>query len=350
MKAVKGNDEYKQRINLSNYAATILWQDYENYSASMPVAGFLNNIIKNFKAKAKASIDYEVQRYQKRLEDTLSIFGEESMAREIIERLTAEYRSELIQKMRTAPLPKGESILFRLNKENFETLYGKDGTNGIEASNYSRPSLYLKALFEEFTRLPTCERECFYFTNIITDVEDIAIPNGYLLEITLGKHRYIMRPYKILSDTEQTHLYLAGKSTCVTEPNSHEKIASFRITNLSREIKILKEDARSPLSKDDIADIEDKIRKVGIQFLVAEPTSEVKLRFHYSGEKLFKQKTHLRPVPVTISEDGVYTFDCSIQQIANYFFSFGRNVEILSPEKLRNDFMVGYQRAYETYK
>ena len=34
----------------------------------------------------------------------------------------------------------------------------------------------------------------------------------------------------------------------------------------------------------------------------------------------------------------------------NYFFSFGRNVEILSPEKLRKDFMLGYQRAYEIYK
>ena len=95
--------------------------------------------------------------------------------------------------------------------------------------------------------------------------------------------------------------------------------------------------------------IEERICKYGVQYLVAENSMPVKVKFHYYGEKIFRQKTYLRPNPIGKPVDGVYTFACTERQAANYFFSFGRNVEILEPEKLRQNFALGYRQAAEMY-
>lgn len=344
MKKIDGNSEYKQRINLSNYAYTVIMQDLDNYAPGASMSGFFNDIIEAYRKKIEASIDVQVEKHKKHL---LTYFPEMKTDPRI-KKLIEDYRTQLIQEAYTSSAPKGESILFRLNKKNFEMLYGSDKHPGIEAINYIRPSIYLKALFEEFAKLPSVTRERLYFRTLIKEIENSAIPNGYMLNVTIGSHVYRVRPYKILQDTELSHLYLAGISKCISSPGP-ERIASFRLSNLQGNTILLDELATQKLSKNEAANIDDKIRKVGVQYLVADNSAEIKLRFHHSGEKMFRKKTQLRPVPIKVTEDGEYTFACSTQQIANYFFSFGKHVEILEPEDLRKAFIAGYQNACELY-
>lgn len=169
------------------------------------------------------------------------------------------------------------------------------------------------------------------------------------IEIELGNQTYHMRPYKIMQDTEHQHLYLTGRSRNVSRCQD-ERIASFRMSNLGTAIKIVRELPPRKITKEEKQEIDEKIRKVGVQFLVADDNVITKLRFHGNGMKMYKRKSQLRPAYLEKTEDGVYIFNCSTEQIANYFFSFGRHVEILEPERLRRDFMVGYRRAYELYK
>jgi hypothetical protein len=348
MKPVSGNIENKQRVNLSNHANAVLQKDFEDYESEISWYGFLNDIISGYRKRAKASIDIQIQEYREELIKILSSFDQCSEMQHIIDRLVDSYQEKLTDKMKRERYPKSESVLFRLNKENFSLLYGSEGCPGAESAHYDRPSLYLKALFEEFARLPSCERERIYSRKKIEDLEDSAIANGYIIEIVLGNQMYHMRPYKIIQDTEHRHLYLAGRSRNISRQED-EKIASFRLSNLGSNARQAKELPAKKLTKDEKLDIDDKIRKVGVQYLVADDNVITKLRFHYSGKKMYRRKAQLRPAYVKKTDDDIYIFNCSTEQIANYFFSFGRNVEILEPEKLRRDFMVGYKRAYELY-
>ena len=70
-----------------------------------------------------------------------------------------------------------------------------------------------------------------------------------------------------------------------------------------------------------------------------------------------KSIAHQRPIPfseprvVLIDKTPYYEleFDCSYMQIRNYFFSFGTEAEIISPELLREQFIQDYKHAIERY-
>lgn len=68
-------------------------------------------------------------------------------------------------------------------------------------------------------------------------------------------------------------------------------------------------------------------------------------------EKEFIVQNYL-PVPKNRSSfyRDVYVFDCSLRQAFNYFFSFGADAEILSPDELRNEFIENYSSALTIYR
>ena len=349
MKKSPYNEEQKQRINLSNYAEVVLRQDYVLYGRNTKWTGFLNEIISVYSIKNKISIDEDVNSYRKQLKEALACFDDSDKLNEIIETLVVDYQSKL-REIRFRNAPKGESILFRLNNENFNKLYGKNGKPILLGRDYERPSQYLKALLEEFTRLPMSEREALYFRGILREIRDVAIGNNHAVEVCIGSQIFHVRPYKVMQDTGAQHLYLVGKSRNITR-HGEEKIASFRISNLddnNSTYTLLAEEPENGLKKEENDEIEEKIRKVGVQYLV-EDSVIIKLRLDIKGKDMYKKKTQQRPVHIDKIGDDVYVFDCTTQQIVNYFFSFGCHAEILEPESLRRALKVGYQRAYELY-
>lgn len=68
-------------------------------------------------------------------------------------------------------------------------------------------------------------------------------------------------------------------------------------------------------------------------------------------KEFIRSKLSSRPEKIeALSTDDVYVFDCSLRQAFNYFFSFGADAEILSPDELRNEFIENYSSALTIYR
>lgn len=339
---VIGNEEHKQRVNLSATARTVLDTDFALFGARSR-SGFMNRIIETFMPRAEASIDCVLDEYREQLADLLTETDDSCQKQVLIDTLAEDRRRHLRAKIEA--YPKGESLLFRLNNANFDRLYDQQA----EAENYKTPAKYLKAIFEEYARLSPCERERIYFSDIIEQKIQPAIDAGYLLETTLNTGTYLIRPYAVLADTYGTHVYLVGRSRPKDDPQDrNERIVSVRISRIEK-VTPRRRHRFGKLTPDDKRDIEEKLRTVGVQYLVGDAET-VTLRLTPTGQRQFLQRAHLRPQPEHVSADGVYTFHCSSLQILHFFTDFGKDVEVLTPSSLREQFARQYREALEIYE
>jgi len=330
--AVLGNEEHKQRLNLSSFARSVVDMDRGVMDEGGTMSGFLNRVISRFWEQADASIDVALEERRQQL-------AASGFQPDMVEKLIAEQRKLLMQKKEA--YPQGDSLTFRLNNENFDRLYAQRA----EEANYSAPSKYLKALVEEYARLSPSERERVYFRTLIEDTLQPAIDAGYLLSVQVGQKCFWVKPYSVIADPFNSHLYLVGLSRLQGSSVEEERIASLRITRLGKVRHLSRPSGR--LTADDRRDIEKKLQSTGIQYLIGQP-ERIRLRLNQAGRREFFQRSYMRPVPDGVNGD-VYQFSCTPMQIRNYFLSFGANVEILEPESLRQDFMDFYRQALESY-
>ncbi|MBR5134203.1 MAG: WYL domain-containing protein, partial [Clostridia bacterium] len=261
------------------------------------------------------------------------------------ERLTAlmleDYRRRLCDKKEA--YPKGESIIFRLNNANFNRLYEER----VESRHYSAPAKYLKALLEEYARLSPAERERIYFADVIDETLQPAVDAGYVLEIVSGKRTFLVRPYAVAADAYSAHMYLIGLSRPKEDPaDENETIASFRVSRL-HQVRVRRRHGFGKLTVDDKRDIEKKLHAVGVQYLIGD-MDEIRVRLSERGRHEFLQRSYMRPQPVAVEGD-VYAFRCTSRQIKNYFISFGKDAEVLSPASLREEFIETYREAAAQY-
>ena len=331
--AVLGNEEHKQRLNLSSLARHVVEMDRGVLDEGGTLSGFLNRVITQFAEEAEASVDMAV-------EDRRHQLCQAGVQPELVEPLVDHYRQMLLQKKEA--YPQGESLTFRLNNYNFDRLY----IQRVEQDNYSAPGKYLKALVEEYARLSPSERERVYYRDFIRDTLQSAIDAGYLLSVSLGQRKFWVKPYKVMADPHNSHLYLVGVSRPEGSPVDQGKIASFRITRLSQVRH--RSQPSGKITADERRDIEKKLQSVGVQYLIGE-ADHIRLSLTAEGTREFMQRSYMRPVPDKI-EAGVYHFSCTPQQIRNYFLSFGAWVKILEPESLRQEFMQFYQQARDSYE
>ena len=85
--------------------------------------------------------------------------------------------------------------------------------------------------------------------------------------------------------------------------------------------------------------------------------TEVRLTERGYRNLYLKIISYQRPIPISepkrvkIGENTFYdlTFECSYYQIKNYFFSFGAEVQIKSPELVKGWFINDYVKALDAY-
>ena len=99
--------------------------------------------------------------------------------------------------------------------------------------------------------------------------------------------------------------------------------------------------------------IKKQIREKNVQYIQGDQEL-YRIELTERGQKMYNSILYLRPsyTAKALSSGGrvVYDFDCTREQIQNYFFRFGKDALILSPDSLREEFAVAYRRASRAYK
>ena len=338
---------HKQHLNLSKIAYTILERDMETFGQTSR-SGILNRIFENFRDDADASISIALEKRKHELEDTLKGISLDSDSRnKVIKLFLKEYEKSL--KERALSYPKGQTLKFRVNNDNYEYLT-EEGQGCNEDKYYDfRIGKYIKAIIEEYARLPYIKREEIYYRERF-DVLERAIREQRQLKLTIKEGNIIkIKPFSILADPMSMYHYIVGLvSGEQYRIRDGQDSFSFRIASLLN-VKILKEKAFISEAKQKM--LEEEVRNKGVQFMSGELFS-FKVVLSQAGMKMYKRILHLRPEYLSKEElkDGVcLEFFCTKEQIIYYFLKFGAEAKIVSPKEMVQEFAVRYKKANELY-
>lgn len=351
------NEDQKQNLNLTAFSWNIIESDIVNFSADihspLNLATFLNKIIINCEENPEllsypCNISSIANEKQKKFSSLLSMHLSDTertnLKKDLLLGLMSDYEKELIQKNDKHRL-KGIAKKFRLSNKAYNLLCSIP-SDDFKTSIFKKPGTYLKVLFEEYSMLPTSEREKIFFIDIVQKIER-AIAQKQELLITSGQYRFDMIPYKITTDAYLSHLYLAGKS-CIhpAEGASSFTASSFRISRIISLSMLGASD--HPLDKKDKKELDKRISAQDIQFLLSDSIN-IKLRFTKEGVQKYQSQSYLRPSYAKKSANDIYEFQLTALQAFAYFFKFGKDVEILEPANLRTYFKHEYESAVNIY-
>lgn len=337
-------------LSLSPEAYSIVISDMDVFQNVKNLDGFINRIIANYKDTADASISLAKEREREKYINWIkSVSGDTKISTEdsaCLDRLIEGYTRELTLKMNS--FKNGESLKPRIKNENYDDL--NMGTSSFqEEAYYPREGKYIKALLEEYALLPFFEREGIFFKNTIDNIDE-AIRTGNLI-----KFRYInrkqqqtqitVRPYKIAASSLLRYHYL------IALPVNAETSADILVLRISRISEVRKLNRTSHITIQERNNIDELIRTKGIQYMVSQE-SETKVALSEEGYKLYKSILYLRP-NAKINKEGdkwILTLTCAEEQVKNYFFQFGKEAIIISPESLNQWFFEKYTDAAKMYQ
>ncbi len=229
----------------------------------------------------------------------------------------------------------------------FQTKQNKAANAKLTAYKIRYRGRYISKLLEIYASRAYYERELIYYSECIKKIKN-AIEHKKTIRIISKDHMRYILPYAIRTDEWSSYNYLIGTEFYPDKGNTSKAI-SMRIAFISDCYDAPQKEEYKPLDEEII---ESKIATSGIQFL-ANPTEEIKIRMTDKGKNMYDHMIFLRPsiiqTPSSKASD-IYTFNCTIEQARVYFFKFGSEVEIISPESLRKEFIAEYFNAYKKYK
>ena len=214
-------------------------------------------------------------------------------------------------------------------------------------------------ILHRFTALPVWEREKIYFIFQYKAIISAIEKKELLLVKNITGKEYEVKPYRIVVDENSFSYYLMGYSRFKGEDGDFE----FHSFNLSRISECRSKHREFLLTCREENEAKEIYEKFGPAYAISKPSDgkieKTVVRLTEKGYKsLFLMIiARQRPIPISkpiaVNIGGkryyVLEFDCSHRQIHNYFFSYGAEAEIISPEWLRSSFCSGYQRAWEQY-
>jgi hypothetical protein len=352
-------NELKQHINLSEYAWQIIGDDIRNFyvdDTKESFSGFLNTIFTNYYQTASSTIS---QRFIEKSDELTKLFsGNEfkkynnDITNVYISKMLDEYENQLIQL--AFSYPKGIGRKFRINKENLDIL-----RDSLESIHYNDSvGLYMKAIFEEYATKSTHERECIFFKKTI-DTINLAISGSNQLKISILQklsithenfytRKFYVSPYKVVQDKNMGFNYLIGytEEILMDGKKSPKHISSFRLNRIDK-INVMSS-MSGFISKADKEKIETSIIEKGPQFMAGD-LIEITIVLSNKGIESYNRQIYMRP-QYTSKENNIYHFKCTEVQALNYFFKFGRDVQITEPLSLRDKFINRYEDALKAYK
>lgn len=340
------NEEQKIRIALSDRAKLTMAEDMIVFGTPKSTT-FVNTVFANYKNEAKSSISLYLQQREIELDRLFTESKLDAINKKItIDLILSVEQKEIQSKISEYSNTKGESKVYHINDNNVEYLL----ENCDEEQYYSRPGLYIRSIIEEYCSLPFIKRERIYRKDIYETIERACVEKR-ILKIKAnyyGKNQlFYVYPYKIVPDPFHTQAYLVCYSRKSEEEECDKIVASFSMARISSPIMLTK---TFHLNKEEVANIESQITNYSPAYLIGQP-EHIHVRLTKKGKQSYQSRLYSRPEKIDLlSSDDIYVFNCTQQQIFNYFFSFGADAEIISPEYLRNRFRNTHLKALEKYK
>lgn len=339
------NEEQKIRIALSDRARLTMAEDMVVFRTPK-AATFVNTVFHNYKSEAKSSISLYLQQREIELDRLFTGAKLDAVSKKIaIDQILSVEKKEIRDKISEYSSTKGESKLYHINDSNVEYLL----EDCDEEQYYSRPGLYIRSIIEEYCSLPFIKRERIFRKDIYETIERACVDRR-ILKIKAnyyGKDQlFYVYPYKIVPDPFHTQSYLVCYSRKAEGEEKDKIVASFSMARIAPPTMLTK---TFHLNKQEISNIETQITNYSPAYLIGKP-EQIKVKLTKKGKQSYQSRLYSRPEKIELlSSDDIYVFDCTQQQIFNYFFSFGADAEILSPEYLRNRFRNAHERALEKY-
>lgn len=330
----------KQRINLSNFALNIIYDDMLAFG-NKQFTNFINTVISNFKYESDASISFALEKEKQKLEDIFESFDKHQKDK-IIEKLLDYKKQELTEKF--SSYEKFKSCPVRLWKETVE--YLTDSFSDCKEERYYKGKIgnYLKAIIEDYASKSFRERELIYFFDRVKTINTAIKEKRGLALKTSGGTFFFIYPYKIVSDQMLMYNYLIGYSQ--KEDEDIKRPITLRISRLS-DIKL--RGTNKSLKDEEIAALEDSANKKGVQFLGSEER-DVVVKLTENGKRRYINQLHLRPECIEIRNGDEYVFRCTPAQAEFYFVKFGKDALIKEPLSLRDRMLQIYKDACDMYE
>ena len=236
--------------------------------------------------------------------------------------------------------------------------------NKISECDFSANTAFKKRttitfLLEQFTQLPLSEREMVFCYHQFTSIKQAMEKKELLIVKQLNGKEYEIKPFDIRIDENTLSYYLIGYSRLKGSGGDFES-HSFKMSRI-KECRSKHKEAQ--LTYSEIKTIKEINEKFGSAYiarnLIKKDIEKTIVRLTKNGyENLYLRIiSHQRPIPIKepqqidVNDESFYelVFDCSYQQIKNYFFSFGAEAEVISPLWLRKRFMNEYKQSLEIY-
>lgn len=333
-------ENQKFRIGLSEFALEVIRHDIAVFGNGCDRGSYINDILENYMPKAQSSISRVLASEYDGIEDCLSAMQNASDIRMSLYNRRARQLHERMPKYDVS-----ETKIHRLRNEIVTELtahhctedqyYGKKNATG-----------YIKAVIEEYVRLPYVEREIIYFNKKVQVIEE-AVDKCILDVSAVSGESYALIPHSIKQDAMYTANYLVCYSQQYDDFNTrggNMRPACFRISRLR---SVLPTEHEAKLTSEQKQILQDKIKNRGVEFLSYQETNVV-VRLSKEGQKKYRELRHLRPRSIRVDGD-IYTFNCTVNQAEFYFFKFGQDAEILKPPELRKRFANMYHNAHAVY-
>ncbi len=200
-------------------------------------------------------------------------------------------------------------------------------------------SEYFRNMFSSYASLPQDEREKIVFMPQYDAIMQAVGQKKKIFVTTTslsGNKKHELSPFALTDSKEELHVYLLSCNNGVCLPMRLSRIESVAVLS---ENAVFTDEQKATFAK---------MLAYGPQFRYGKNEGEVRIQLSHRGTELFKKMYVHRPVPVRIVNNDYY-FECSHNQIIQYFVRFGKEAYVVYPQSVRDSVRNFYADAIDRY-
>lgn len=318
----------KIKVNLPKHVYEILEVDMEVFGfvksdGSVNKNLFINHLIKNY---THVFVGNENSILKK-------ILGQVKIKEEDFSAITSVLFEESFKKEGNYT----KDLQFIVSKENLDLF---EEIIAVYLKNRSI-SQFFREMLIMYTSFAMDKRQEIMFKDPINKIKRIISNHKKALVSFTDGARKTIEFYDIAGTGEQIFNYVIGVES---DGKGKREIVSYRIQSLKTVIELPNSDVEI---KDDEIEKLELMKYQGPVFAINE-ILDVKVKLTERGKTLWRVWIHDRPKPYKI-EENLYYFKADLFHLIIYFYKFGTEAKILSPEKIKNFMRDCFEEAYKLY-